>query len=101
MIIYVWMMDGRLGVFVMAVTLVQVAERAGLSPATVSLTLRNKSVGKKRFSPKTISKIQRIAKEMGISAGKLLMDIMNGIPWDGKPIILPVEVKLRKTTRVV
>jgi len=49
----------------MAVTLVQIAERAGLSPATVSLTLRNKSVGKKRFSPKTIRKVQRIAKEMG------------------------------------
>jgi transcriptional regulator with XRE-family HTH domain len=48
-----------------AVTLVQIAERAGLSPATVSLALRNKNVDKKQFSPKTISKIHRIAKEMG------------------------------------
>ena len=49
----------------MAVTLVQIAERAGLSPATVSLTLRNKNVGKRQFSSKTISKVHRIAKEMG------------------------------------
>ncbi|MCX5633057.1 MAG: helix-turn-helix domain-containing protein, partial [Phycisphaerae bacterium] len=49
----------------MAGTLVQIAERAGLSPATVSLALRNKNVGKKQFSPKTVSKIHRIAKEMG------------------------------------
>ncbi|MCX5632880.1 MAG: helix-turn-helix domain-containing protein [Phycisphaerae bacterium] len=49
----------------MAGTLMQIAERAGLSPATVSLALRNKNVGKKQFSPKTISKIHRIAKEMG------------------------------------
>jgi transcriptional regulator with XRE-family HTH domain len=48
-----------------AVTLVQIAEKAGLSPATVSLALRNKNVGKKQFSSKTISKIHRIAKEMG------------------------------------
>jgi DNA-binding LacI/PurR family transcriptional regulator len=41
----------------MAVTLVQIAERAGLSPATVSLALRNKNVGKKQFSSKTISKV--------------------------------------------
>jgi transcriptional regulator with XRE-family HTH domain len=58
-------MDGRLGVFIVAVTLVQIAERAGLSPATVSLALRNKNVGKKQFSSKTINKIHRIAKEMG------------------------------------
>jgi transcriptional regulator with XRE-family HTH domain len=57
--------NGRLGVFIMAGTLVQIAERAGLSPATVSLALRNKNVGKKQFSPKTVSKIHRIAKEMG------------------------------------
>jgi DNA-binding LacI/PurR family transcriptional regulator len=58
-------MDGRLGVFIVAVTLVQIAKRVGLSPATVSLALRNKNVGKKQFSSKTISKIHRMAKEMG------------------------------------
>ena len=43
----------------MAVTLVEIAKQAGLSPATVSLTLHNKNAGKKQFSSKTISKIQR------------------------------------------
>ena len=49
----------------MAVTLVQIAERVGLSPAAVSLAIRNKSAGKKHLSSKTISKIHRMAKEMG------------------------------------
>jgi DNA-binding LacI/PurR family transcriptional regulator len=61
-------------------------------------------IGDYRFSSLSyvgLSSVSQQQKFMGISAGKLLMDIMNGIPWDGKPIILPIEVKLRKTTRVV
>lgn len=49
----------------MAVTLVEIAERIGMSPATVSLAIRNKTAGQKSLSPKTIAKVRRIAKEMG------------------------------------
>ena len=49
----------------MAVTLVEIAERMGISPATVSLALRNKNAGKKRLSPQTVVKVHRVAKEMG------------------------------------
>lgn len=49
----------------MAVTLVQIAERMGLSPATVSLAIRNKNAGMKRLCPKTVARVQRVAKEMG------------------------------------
>lgn len=49
----------------MAVTLVEIAERVGLSPATVSLAIRNKNAGIKSLSPQTVAKVQRIAKEMG------------------------------------
>jgi len=48
-----------------AVTLVQIAERMGLSPATVSLAIRNKNAGMKRLCPKTVARVQRVAKEMG------------------------------------
>jgi LacI family transcriptional regulator len=49
----------------MAVTLVEIAKRMGVSPATVSLAIRNKSAGGKSLSPKTVAKVRRVAKEMG------------------------------------
>lgn len=49
----------------MTTTLVQIAERMGLSPATVSLAIRNKNAGMKRLCPKTVARVQRVAKEMG------------------------------------
>jgi len=38
---------------------------------------------------------------MGTAAAKLLMGLMDGTAWNGKQIILPIEVRLRKTTCVV
>lgn len=38
---------------------------------------------------------------MGTAAAKLLRNLMGGDQWDGKDIVLPVEVRMRKTTRQV
>ena len=40
-------------------------------------------------------------KPMGVRAGALLSGMINGQTWDGQPVVLSVEVKLRETTRSI
>ncbi len=49
----------------MAVTLKQIAEKAGVSLTTVSFALRGRQPGKRRLSPNTVERILEVADEMG------------------------------------
>ena len=49
----------------MAVTLKQIAGKAGVSLTTVSFALRGKQPGKRRLSPVTVERILKVADEMG------------------------------------
>lgn len=61
----------------MPVTIRQIADELGLSPATVSLAIRNKMAGRKRLSPKTINLVQKTARELGYRPNTLATNLIN------------------------
>jgi DNA-binding LacI/PurR family transcriptional regulator len=59
----------------MNVTLKHIADELGLSPATVSLALRNKKAGKKPLSPRTVAAVQEAARRLGYRPNVLAQNL--------------------------
>ncbi len=59
------------------VTLKQVADKVGMSPAAVSLAIRDKRAGARRLSPKTVARIKEAAIEMGYRPNVLASSLRN------------------------
>ncbi len=59
------------------VTLKQVADEAGVSPATVSLAIRGKKAGARRLAPETVKRIKKTAVEMGYRPNVLASSLRN------------------------
>ncbi len=102
-------------VIVMAITLKEIAQRDGVSAATVSFTLRGQRIGRPPLSNDTILCIQKIAGQLGYRPSHLANSLLNnrtntlGVLLSNlsfgaeelldsiKNVILPIEVKLRLT----
>jgi LacI family transcriptional regulator len=61
----------------MPVTIKQISNELGLSPATVSLAIRNKKAGKKRLSPETVNLVQETARRMGYRPNTLATSLLS------------------------
>ncbi len=59
------------------ITLRQVADRVGVSSATVSLAIRDKKAGARRLSPDTVRRIKDVAVEMGYRPNVLASSLRN------------------------
>jgi DNA-binding LacI/PurR family transcriptional regulator len=59
----------------MPVTISQIADELGFSPATVSLAIRNKKAGKKSLSAETVNIIQKRAAELGYRPNTLAQNL--------------------------
>ena len=70
-------------------------------PEDVSLM----GIGDYAFSAFSYVSLSTVASQkqrpMGIEAGNLLLKLMVGDPWDGQTVVLPIEVKMRQTTRSI
>jgi DNA-binding LacI/PurR family transcriptional regulator len=61
----------------MSVTLKDVANQLGLSPATVSIAIRGKRAGKRGLSPETIQQVCLTAKQMGYYPNAIASGLVN------------------------
>lgn len=61
----------------MAVTLKEIAEKAAVSVSTVSFALRGKKAGKRSLSPETVSRVRKVAYQLGYRPNNLAKSLIS------------------------